>query len=961
MRQLELRLFGLPEFILDGEPIEGLVSSKARALFIFLALSGKPHSRLELATMFWDNQTDSKAKNNLRVALTRLNKVLGEFLLVIGRRELAINPHMEIWIDSAEFDDNTADDQPAIKQLETAVQLYHHHFLDGFHLSNSEPFDEWVWEVKERYRNKIMTVLSHLASHYASAKLYDKAITYLNRLVALEPWSEEAHQQLMRLYTLNGHRSSALAQYEQCCGILQKEFEVTPSEATQALYHQILNEELVSDLAETAVSQPFTPPYQAPTRIPNFVGRVSIAQQIIQAMTKATKPTVHAIVGMGGIGKSALAIEVAHLVNEQFSNGILWANVATGEPTAILERWSQAYGYDFSRISDVDNMSAAFRDMLNDKSVLIVLDDVRSAARIRPLIPNGPHNHLILTTRDHDLARSLHAEVWPLQELSGENGRLLLTKILGEGRVNAEEDAADEICTLLQNLPLAVEITAQRLRSRNRRTLHDMAQRLRDEKQRLSYLEISDQAVRASFTISWESLDQAHRRIFSMLGLFNGRSFTADAIAAIAELALFPTEDLLFNLAALSLVQEIDHNRYRQHALLADFAKEKLAAEDVAVVNGRFAQHYLTFAQQHQTDYDSLRPEWENMMAAMQAAYQTQLWQTTIDFADTLHEAWFKRGRYTQARQGYAWAYAAATILNNHQKMGDISLNWGISCAEQNNYTEASDLLTSSLKSYQQIDDTVGIANIYFNEAQIAIDKAEYDIAEKCLQKCSKLREKHQDQIGIADTMQVQARILYRRSNFEEAYTLAQNAITIYTDHQHPLGEIQMLGILVNCLIELYRRGQDERELAKDYAIQAIQLAQKVHDQGEIAVAQYGLSRINSLLGAHTEAEAEANNSLAILEKIGDRHTKASVLMHLSEVFFHQQKYREALKVAEATTPIIAQLQAKRLEAYNWWNIGHFHRYLNEKDQAQKAWSKSLEVATDIQDSALIERLHKFL
>ena len=105
---------------------------------------------------------------------------------------------------------------------------------------------------------------------------------------------------------------------------------------------------------------------------------------------------------------------------------------------------------------------------------------------------------------------------------------------MGEERVNAELAAARQICTLLQNLPLAVEITAQRLLSRPRRRLSDIAERLENVDERLD-LAVSDRAVRTSFMVSWESLDSNLRRIFALLGVFAGRSFQAEALAAIAE------------------------------------------------------------------------------------------------------------------------------------------------------------------------------------------------------------------------------------------------------------------------------------------------------------------------------------------------------------------------------------------------------------------------------------------
>jgi predicted ATPase len=570
-------------------------------------------------------------------------------------------------VDVIEFEACLAGPNPTVTQLERAAALYRGAFLDDFYLRDAPLFEDWMRPLQERYRQMAMKAIYSLVIHHKEHRQYSTAINFTNRLLALEPWMEEAYRQLMFLFAVSGQRTLALAQYELCQKLLWEELGVEPSAETEALYEQIRDGAILPE-PQSAPSTPspaiVVKPIQIPAVVDHFVGRSAIIKSIVTELSADERNSIQALIGMGGVGKSTLAVQVARAVQEEFPDGILWANVSSSEPMAVLEGWAAAYGYDFTRIADLESTAAAFRGVLAEKRVLIVLDDVVGEAKIRPLLPGGNRCRVLITTRNQDLAQALNAQVWPVNELSPDNGRLLLSSILGEARVAAEPVAADTICSLLQNLPLAVEITAQRLKSRPRRLLKDMAQRLRDETQRLSLLEISDQAVRASFQVSWDALDTERRRVFALIGLFNGRFFTADAMAHIAEMKRFPVEDRLFDLINLSLLRAEGERLYYQHPLLADFAREKLG-EDLAVGNGRFSTYYLNFAQQNQNNFDTIRTEWDNLKAGLKITYNSQKWPEVIGYAQAIRDFCFRQGRFSRARQAYQMAYEAALTLED--------------------------------------------------------------------------------------------------------------------------------------------------------------------------------------------------------------------------------------------------------------------------------------------------------
>lgn len=964
MATLQLRLLGNPQIKLNEKPVKELVSAKAQALLFYLAVTGASHSRQALAGLLWSDMPEEHARRNLRVSLTKLRTVLGDFL-EIRRRTLAFNQESDYEIDALQFERFLNRPQLTKEQLKAGTALYQGDFLADFLVRDAPLFEQWLQSQQERYRKMALSGLYELATHFAQEQAFATAVLYYRRVLALEPWLEEAHDQLMVALAMSGQRSAALAQFETCRGLLAEELGVEPSANTVDIYQRILSGEIGAEAPthalplEAPVRMHTAPPFQAPAQKPNFVGRRPEIEQIMAYLKQPTAMKVAALVGMGGIGKTAVTIELAHQLHPHFEDGVLWANAAISDPMAILGSWAQAFGSDYTGLTDLESRAAALRGLLADKAVLVILDDVVSVSRILPLLPNGPGNAVLLTTRNQDLAYRLDAEVFLLKELPPENGRSLLTAILGEKRVQAEAAAADEICSLLEYLPLAIEITGQRLNSRRRRRLADMAGRLREVQSKLAELTISDQAVRTSFEVSWQSLDANLRGMFVLMGLFNGRSVAAPALAYIADLDLYTTEDRLFALSALSLVEEAANGRYRQHALLADFAREKLG--EGKEENGRFVLYYLNFARQHEQDYEALRPEWGNMMNAMETAVSRKNWQLVIELADVLHQPWFRRGRYDQARQGFRWAAAAAEKLQDRQTAANIHLSWAKACIEQSDFSEAETHLEKAKQIYQQLDNLPGLANVYAEQARIAMDLSHYDQSMQAIAASKAIREQQNDLWGLAELVEGEARIAYRQGRYAEAVALGRQAYELYDKGESELGCLQTLGLLTNAILELNKQGDHAIDEAMAFSLEALQLAEKLQDQGEIAVAYYGLSRVYLAQQEFEKAETYAQKSQVLLEQLGDRRTSAIILHYRCEIQYRQEAYQQALTFAQQSLAIFQTLNIRMQVAIVLGSMGACYQKLGSPDQAREAWSEALAIAQEFEHKALIERLQNNL
>ncbi len=235
LAKMQLFLLGPFQAKLNDEPLSGFASNKVRALLASLAVeSGRPHPRPVLAALLWPGQPNRAARSLLRHALSNPRDVIGDReavspFLTITREAIQFDGRGDCWLDVAAFADlegTGESDIVAVDRLREAVDLYRGRFLDGFSISDSSAFEEWQMHTRERFGRQASKALRTLALHFEDRRQYDRAQLYARRQVEIEPWCEEAHQQLMRLLALGGQRSAALAQYTNCRRLLAEELGV---------------------------------------------------------------------------------------------------------------------------------------------------------------------------------------------------------------------------------------------------------------------------------------------------------------------------------------------------------------------------------------------------------------------------------------------------------------------------------------------------------------------------------------------------------------------------------------------------------------------------------------------------------------------------------------------------------------------------------------------------------------
>ncbi len=693
-------------------------------------------------------------------------------------------------------------------------------------------------------------------------------------------------------------------------------------------------------------------PWQAPPLPPHFVGREALVAQVAAQLPLAPPPRRIALVGMGGIGKTALAVQLAHALRAHYPDGTLWAQTAISTPLDILNSWARAFGYDYSALRDVESCAMTLRSVLAAKQILFVLDDVTSVQAMLPLLLGGEQSGVLLTTRSHDVAAALGSRPFDLAALAPGEGVQLLTRLLGRARVEQEPDAAVAICAAVHHWPLAVEIVGQLLAARPQRPLAALAQRLQDLHYRLD-LQISDRAVRTSFLVSWEALDTQQQRLFAHLALFAGRSFAATALAAVLDEAIEKVIEGLDTLAARSLVNAETLERYRQHPLLADFAQEQLGAAPTAWL--RFAETQLAFVRSALSSAAPLEPEWDHLMTGMAAAHRLQAWNLVLAYTAVLTKPWFTHGRFDQARQGYGLAVAAARATGQPDALAINLRRWGSVCIEQNDYAAASPLLAEALALSMQVESDELIGDVQWDLARIAVEQSNYGAAQPLLTSCRAIRSQLQDAIGVAAVDYWQALISYRQGALAAAAMLCQQSLTTQTPQTDPLGRIRTLRLLTDIAL-----ADNNLTGARAYAQEAHTLASASQEQGEVGAALFSLCKIDRQLGDLAQAEASIQQSRPLFERIGSRTFLAFTYHEMGRIHTLRQEYAAGLQAAQQCVAILRTVGDEFNLVTALYYQGEIHHALAQSAEADACWHEARALA-DKHQHALLTKIEQKL
>ncbi|MER7516464.1 BTAD domain-containing putative transcriptional regulator [Streptomyces sp. NPDC126499] len=325
-------------------------------------------------------------------------------------------------------------------------------------------------------------------------------------------------------------------------------------------------------------------PAQLPPDAADFTGRTAPVRMLVEALgtPSAQALVIATVVGMGGVGKTALALHVAHRVRESYPDGQLYVDLrgsdpVPADPEAVLSGFLVALGVPGDAVPDgLDARSALFRSVVDGRRLLLVLDNAKDAAQIRPLLPGSVGCAVLTTgrTRPAGIPATVPVDLDVFQPAEALD---LLGRTIGTARLEAEREAARELVVACGHLPLAVRIVAARLAARPGWTVETLSRRLQVERRRIDELRIGDLAVAAAFELSYRQLTADQARAFRLVASVDGPDIGLPAAAALLDLDEYDAEDLLEALVDVAMVESPFPGRYRYHDLLRAFARRRPA------------------------------------------------------------------------------------------------------------------------------------------------------------------------------------------------------------------------------------------------------------------------------------------------------------------------------------------------------------------------------------------------
>jgi DNA-binding SARP family transcriptional activator/tetratricopeptide (TPR) repeat protein len=575
-----------------GDQELSMGSPQQRALLAALLLrGGHTATAEELIDALWGEEPPDQAKATLRTYAFRIRKALGDDaeLLVSESGGYAIRTGRAVSDVSLDLDVATALVAEAEKSAASGDRSRaRDSYAAALAQFSGEPLASVPGPFAERQRSSLAEWQLTLQEHRIDLDLqlagHTEAVSELTALTAAHPLRERLRELLMLALYRSGRQAEALAVFADTRRLLADELGVDPCAELTGLHQRILEADDGLALAPDEPSGPATPkpaqPAQLPAAVADFTGRKAFVAELKDQLAQAegTVMALSAVAGIGGVGKTTLAVHVAHAAAEHFPDGQLYVDLqgagpSAAEPEAVLGAFLRSLGVEDTGIPDgVAERSALFRSLLSGRRILTLLDNARDAAQVRPLLAGAAGCAALVTSRTRmtDLAG---AHLIDLDVMSPDEAMTLFTRIVGEERVTAERQAAMAVVGACGFLPLAIRIAAARLASRRTWTVAVLAEKLADERRRLDELQVGDQAVKATFELGYGQLDAEQARGFRLLGLADGPDISLHAAAALLDRPAGSTESLLESLVDASLLESAAPGRYRFHDLVRLFAR----------------------------------------------------------------------------------------------------------------------------------------------------------------------------------------------------------------------------------------------------------------------------------------------------------------------------------------------------------------------------------------------------
>jgi len=934
--------------VVDGTDAITIGAAKQRSLLAVLLIRANRVVPIDLILdELWDGRPPRTGRNVVQWYLSRLRRLMADDQAPVwqgGGYRLPVAPGD---LDAERFEAAGDAGHKALADGDMAVARDHFEralaYWRGPALADVPDTPTVAAEAARLTQRRHAVLIGRLRSELALGQPA-RLLPELEALAADHPFDEDLHHLFMTALYQSGRVADALGHFRAVWARYDVEMGIEPGPRLRELELAMLNRDPRLDPARAAVftvrpeSSVPPRPSQLPADLPDFVGREPAVGAIVGALSEPSGgayPPVAAITGQPGVGKSAMAVHVAHLLRSQYPDGQIYLDLSAGgtgtvDPLDALGHVLRSLGVNPTATgSTVVQRAAMVRSLLAGRRVLLVLDNAGFDGQVRALLPNEPGCAVLVTSR-WPLAGLTTVPPTELEVFRPHEGVELLARIVGRQRVEAEPDQAARVAELCAGLPLALRIAGTRLAARGHRRLTWLARRLSDERHRLDELVVADLALRRSLDLSYRAIGPEQRRAMRWLALLDTPDFAGWLAAATLDCPLDAADDLVEELLDARLLTLAPTStpaapRYQYHQLVRLYARELAEAEDPPPVRAaalrRACGACLALAERQDRGLGrraKLATSGAERWCRDEVARRIERVVNPIEWFETERRVLVAAVRHSAAQGLHDVAWDLATSLDRFLEMHNHAGEW---------------VLTAeiALAAARHAADPGGEATVMHSLGQAYVFQDRFTEAKDCFteavdgfRRIGHPRAEAHALVGLSVAQNALGGLV-------ESVDTAEHALALLRDFDDPAGEAA-------AWMSLASNHHQRRDLATAEAgyRESLSRYERVGDRMNQSIVLCTLGSLLGLLGRPDEAEEALVRAAALGREIGFRNGEAYALIALGQLKVRLDAGPEAQAALAAALELTREIGDSYGEAMAQFMLGSAHRQAGAYDLSRE-------------------------